>query len=114
MEITAGTDGFGRLICTMDAEGTPVVVTASDAAGARAGLLGAIGDAEASAYGECLWPEAAGEYRWLFRRAGARLTVVVLWSSGTLTGWRHVLRVETGFDEFATRVRALFASASPA
>ncbi len=114
MDITAGVDDFGRLICTVYAEGPPAVVTSSDATGARAQLLDAIGEVEASGYSECLWPEATGEYRWMFRRAGDRLTVVALWSSGTLTGWQHVLRTETDFDGFASRVRKLFTSTTSA
>ena len=110
MDVSAGIDEFGRLICTMQDDGPPVVVTSAHAAEAGAQLLDAIGEAEQRGYGECVWPEATGEYRWMFRRAGDRLTVIAMWSSGTLTGWRHVLRTETDFNDFAGRLRAALAS----
>lgn len=112
MNVTAGVDEFGRLICTVYSEGPPAVVTSSDAPHAREQLLDAIGEVQESGYSECLWPEATGEYRWMFRRAGDRLTVVALWSSGTLTGWQHVLHTETDFEDFTSRVRAALASAA--
>jgi hypothetical protein len=111
VDVTAAIDEFGRLICTMQADGRPVVVTAAHANQARTELLEAIGQAESDGYSECVWPEATGEYRWMLRRADDRLTVVAMWSSGTLTGWQHVLRTETGFQEFAGRLRAALASA---
>lgn len=110
MDVTAGIDEFGRLICTVRSDGASVVVTAAHAGEARTELLEAIGEAETSGYAECLWPEATGEYRWMFRRADDRLTVVALWSSGTLTGWQHVLHTETDFHDFAGRLRAALAS----
>ena len=30
----------------------------------------------------------------MFRRDGDRLTVAVMWSAGTVTGWQHVFRSE--------------------
>jgi hypothetical protein len=41
----------------------------------------------------------------MFRRNDDRLTVVVLWSAGTLTGWQHIFRTDTDFDTFAECVR---------
>ncbi len=114
MDISAGVDDFGRLICTVYSEDPPAVVTSSDATLARAQLLEAIDEVEATGYSECLWPEATGEYRWMFRRAGDRLTVVALWSSGTLTGWQHVLHAETDFEAFTSRIRAALTSAPSA
>lgn len=93
-----------RLVCTLQADDREVVVTASDAPSAGANVLAALDDVRATGYGECFWPEVAGDYRWMFRRTGEPLTVVVLWSSGTLTGWQHVLRAETDFDRFVARV----------
>ena len=46
----------------------------------------------------------------MFRRHGDRLTLVVLWSSGTLTGWQHVFRSECDFEPFATEVKAALAA----
>ena len=51
------------------------------------------------------WVEQGGEYRWMFRRVDDRLTVVVLWSSGTITGWQHVFRGECGFEAFVAQAR---------
>jgi hypothetical protein len=114
VDITAGIDNFGRLICTVYSDQPPAVITSADAHLSSAQLLDAIADAEQQGYGECVWPEAAGEYRWMFRRAGDRLTVVALWSSGTLTGWQHVLHTETDAQSFTARVREVFATTASA
>ncbi len=114
MDITAGIDNFGRLICTVYSDQTPVVITSADAHLSSAQLLDAIAELEARGYSECVWPEAAGEYRWMFRRAGDRLTVVALWSSGTLTGWQHVLHTDTDANAFIARVREVFAATASA
>jgi hypothetical protein len=109
MDVRFDTDEWGRLLCTVAAGDASVLITSSDAFMARTGLLAALEDARANGYGECLWPEAVGEYKWMFRRHLAELTVVVLWSSGTLTGWQHVLRETTDFETFTSRVEAEFA-----
>jgi hypothetical protein len=108
MEFSFATDRDGRLVCTVETAGAPVLITSGDPFIARTGMLAALEDARAEGHGECAWPEAMGEYKWMLRRDGARLTVVALWSSGTLTGWQHVLREETDFEAFATRVEAEF------
>jgi hypothetical protein len=99
-------DPSGRLICEMVDEVSSATATAGNMPGAADGLRAAVGDARASGLGECLWLEPAGEYRWMLRRDGDRLTVAVMWSAGTLTGWQHVFRSECGFAWFAGRVRA--------
>lgn len=114
MDLSIEADSFGRLVCTINDEGSEAVVTASDSASAAAGLLGAVQDAEEGGYGECLWREATGEYRWMFRREGDRLTVVVLWSIGTVTGWQHVVHTQTDARSFAARVRSELARAAEA
>lgn len=97
---------FGRLVCTLYPEGRATVVTASDAALASTQLRAALDDLRDTGYGECLWQEQTGDYRWMFRRTGAQVAVVVLWSSGTLTGWQHVLHTETDLDSFERRLRS--------
>jgi hypothetical protein len=99
-------DPSGRLICELVDDVSSATVTAANMPGAADGLRAAVGDAEAGGLGECLWLEPAGEYRWMFRRDGERLTVAVMWSAGTLTGWQHVFRSECAFAWFAGRVGA--------
>ncbi len=72
--------------------------------GATDGLRAALEAVRAGGLGECLWLEPAGDYRWMFRRDDETLTVAVMWSAGTITGWQHVFRSECGFDWFAGRV----------
>ena len=105
MDITMTRDGFGRIVCTIRDAGNEAIVTAADAVNASLELLAAIQDAAESGYGYCLWQEATGEYKWMLRRDDATVTVAIMWSSGTLTGWRHVLRGDTDFNAFAERVR---------
>ena len=106
MDLSIERDGPERLVCTLVDDNRSVVLTSSDAEAAAADLLAALESAEQTGYGECLWQEAAGDYRWMFRRTGDRVTLATLWSMGTLTGWQNVLQVETNFAMLAARVRA--------
>jgi hypothetical protein len=101
-------DENGRLICTIEENGQRAIVTSASAASAVEELVAALESARADGYGECQWDEAAGEYRWMFRRNGEQLTVVVLWSSGVITGWEHVFRTECEFESFVAMVRDEF------
>jgi hypothetical protein len=106
VEISLLKDRDGRLICTIGPDDCPVLVTAADATLAGMELLDALDDVGEAGYGECVWREAGGDYRWMFRRRGTQLTVVALWSGGTLTGWEHVLQVDTEFEAFVRKMRA--------
>jgi len=106
MNVALSTDGFGRLVCDIEHAGSTAIATSADMATARAQFLGALEDVEQTGYGECLWPEAVGEYRWMFRRSGTAVIVVLLWSRGTLTGWDHLLHASTDFRAFAADFRA--------
>lgn len=111
MEFTLEIEDNGRLICTLadaDARGT---VTASNVPQAGDDLLAAIEDARTTGYGECLWEEVGGEYRWMLRADGERLTLVVLWSIGTVTGWQHVFRAECDARWLQETARAALARA---
>jgi len=106
MDLSLASDEFARLICTLQDGSTTATVTASNVPAAGRDLLAAVDGAQADGAGECWWEEQGGEYRWMLRRDGNRLTVVVLWSSGTITGWQHVFRQECDFDWFRGRLRA--------
>ena len=97
---------FGRLLCRLDDGGSDAVATASNAAEAAAEILAAIDSVEANGLGECFWKEAAGEYRWVFRRQGANVRVAVLWTVGVMTGWEHVYWAECPLEELTSAVRA--------
>jgi hypothetical protein len=111
MQFTLETDENGRLICRLVDAGIEGTVTASNVPQAGTDLLAAIEDAKTTGYGECLWEEVGGEYRWMLRADGDRLTVVVLWSIGTVTGWQHVFRAECDADWFQETARASLARA---
>jgi len=100
-----------RLVAHLQEGATEVVVTASHPVAAAGGLTTAIDAARDSGYGECFWHEQTGQYWWMLQRDAERLEVVVLWSSGTVTGWQHVFRAADGLDWFAGRVRDEFARA---
>lgn len=106
MDIAIATDIDGRLVCTLTEDDTSAEVTASNVPQAGEDLLAALDNARETGYDECLWEEPGGEFRWIFRRDGARLTLVVLWCAGTVIGWQHVFRAEGGFEPFAERARA--------
>lgn len=106
MLIAMTRDSFGRIVCTIEDAGNTAVMTGADAINASLELLAAIQDAAESGYGDCLWQEATGDYKWMLRRNERILTVAIMWSSGVVTGWQHVLRADTDFDAFAEQVRA--------
>ena len=97
-------DDAGRFVARLSDQDTTAIVTSSSLPAADE-LLTAVDDARDTGYGECLWEEQGGDYRWMFRLTGERLIVVALWSTGTLTGWEHVFRGECDPAWFADRVR---------
>jgi hypothetical protein len=114
MLLSITTDEAGRYLCDLADVRDHATVTASNVPEAGADLLAALEDARDSGLGESLWAEQGGDYRWMFRRVGDQLTVVVLWSSGTITGWQHVFRGECGFDAFVTQAREAVGRVAPA
>jgi hypothetical protein len=105
MDISFSLDEFGRVVCDIGADGEHAIVTSSDGPSAAQELVGALQAARDEGYGECVWHEGNGEYWWILRRDGADLTCVLLWSRGTLTGWQHLLRADTPFEEFAGAIQ---------
>jgi len=105
MDLLIERDLAGRFICTLVDESCTATVTASNVPEAGAVLTAALDEARDSGYGECFWSEQGGDYRWMFRREDRRVTVVVLWSSGVITGWAHVFRSEADFDWLDGRMR---------
>ena len=106
MDLLIERDRSGRLICTLVDQACTATVTASNVPEAAAALAAALDEARDTGFGECFWNEAGGDYRWMFRRENARVAVVVLWSTGVITGWEHVFRSEAEFDWFDRRVRS--------
>lgn len=104
MDLMFETDEYQRVICTLVDAAQSATVTASNVPEAAEDLRDALESAASSGLGECFWQEQAGVYRWLFRRQGARVTVVVLWSTGVITGWEHVFRSECDLAWLTTRI----------
>lgn len=111
MDAAFETDPFGRLICTLTHGETHATVTSSDKGAAAGSLLQAIEDLLATGAGECFWQEAGGDYRWMLKRDGDTVNMVVLWSTGTLTGWEHLFwgqgQAETFASDFRRKVSAI-------
>jgi hypothetical protein len=105
VDVVFQTDQFGRVTCNLADAETNAVVTASDRPQALAGLASALDALLANGIGECFWHEAAGEYRWVFRRTGEKVRVAVMWSTGTVSGWEHVFWSECDLTAFARSVR---------
>ncbi len=112
MKISLSVDELERLICRVEDGASPVMVTASDA-DAAAHLIAAIDDTAQEGAGECFWEEGGGDYRWMLRRDGDNLRVVVLWCAGTLTGWETVLWRECDFETFRQQVQCEVARLQP-
>ena len=114
MDFSLRLDDNGRYLCELAHEKEHTTVTAANGPEAGQDLLAALEDARESGLGESWWPEASGEYRWMFRRVEDQLTVAVMWSSGTITGWQHVFRAEVGFEPFVAQVREAVGQLAPA
>ena len=112
MDLRLETDDRGRLTATLSDEGVTTSVTAAEGRAAGEALLGAIDRAATDGYGECFWAEPTGVYWWMLRRLAMRLELVVLWSSGTVTGWQHVFRAVTHAEDFSTRTAEIIAAQS--
>lgn len=106
MELSLTIDDFGQLVGTLRSEEQTAVLMASDVPTAIADLDRTLAEAEDGGYGECFWQTSLGDFRWVLRRTGSRVTVVALRSHGTVTGWQHLLHAETDFEPFAARLRA--------
>jgi hypothetical protein len=104
VEVVFQTDQFGRVTCELADGQTNAVVTASDRPEAVAALADALDALAANGIGECFWHEAAGEYRWVFRRNGESVRIAVMWSSGTLSGWEHVFWTGCDMASFAADI----------
>ena len=109
LELQLQLDELGRVIARLSKGKSSATVTSSAAAGAIADLAAAFEDTVRDGCGECYWPEGGGDYRWLFRRTGERVAVVVLWCANPVTGWEHVFWGETGWDEFQQTLRGAVA-----
>jgi hypothetical protein len=103
MDFSLEIDEGGRFVVTLTDEGARALVTSSNLPAAD-DLAAAVEDARDTGLGECFWEEAGGTYRWMMRHTPASLTVVVLWSTGIVTGWEHVFRGECDIDWFAGRI----------
>jgi len=105
MDLDLNIDDAGRFVARLTSEDTTAIVTSSSLPAAE-DLLAAVADARDTGFGECVWEEQGGDYRWMFRISDGRLIVVALWSTGTLTGWEHVFRGECDAEWFEGRVHA--------
>lgn len=92
MNITLAIEPPARLVATLREGTVETVVRGTHGPAAGAALVQAIDQARATGYGECFWHEMTGQYWWMFRCEDARVEIVVLWSSGAVTGWQHVFR----------------------
>lgn len=102
-------DDLGRVIAEMNCGASRATVTAAKAGEAIADLAAAWEDTVRDGCGECYWPEGGGDYRWLFRRSGDSVSVVVLWCVNPITGWEHIFWAETGWDMFQETLRGAIA-----
>jgi hypothetical protein len=110
VQVTLNCDLSGRVVGAIAHNGAQAAVTSSDSGSAIEELQQAVESAVTHGHGECFWHEAVGDYRWLFRREGNTMRVVILWSSGTLTGWEHRFWAECDAQDFHGAMRAAIES----
>src|SRR6266700_3817073 len=104
MRVSLAIDGRDRLTCVMSDSRAEATIVVSGPSAALSALAEAVESTACAGGGECYWRQAGGEYRWVFRRTGEDVRIVVLWSSGTLTGWEHVFWSECDFQSFREQV----------
>lgn len=105
MRVAMELDSAGHLVCTLSYGQGEAVVTSSQASEALADLSAALDDTARDGCGECYWLEGGGDYRWMFRRNGDSVQVVVLWCTNPVKGWEQVFWAEGAFEPFAAQVR---------
>jgi hypothetical protein len=105
VDIRIDIDGPGRITGHLREGAVETTVTSANSSAAAAALVSALDQAKTEGDSQCFWHEPTGQYWWMFRREGALLEVVVLWSSGTVTGWQHVFRAADEVDHLIGRVR---------
>lgn len=105
MQISLTIDDNGHYLCDLADETEHRTITASNVPEAGDDLVGALDDCQAEGFGESLWYEPAGMYRWMLRRSGDRLTVVVMWCENPVVGYQHAFRGECEFRWFDDTVR---------
>src|ERR1017187_10225416 len=104
VDLSFATGEFGLLQCTLT-DGKVTATPSASTDDATEELLGALDAAARKGVGECFWPRAAGVYRWLIRREQNAARLVVLWSTGTMTGWESVFWGECDWIPFEQLVR---------
>jgi hypothetical protein len=102
VDVSFATGEFDLLRCTVTDGKVTATLSASNTEDATEELLGALDAASCNGVGECFWPRASGVYRWLIRREQNAARLVVLWSTGTMTGWESLFWAEcdwTGLEQ---------------
>ncbi|MGJ5817333.1 hypothetical protein [Paludibaculum fermentans] len=106
MRLSFDNDDLGRLVCTFHDGASTTTACAADGPIALAALREALEALERHGEAECFWLLATGEYRWVFRRMGARLRLAVLWCESVAIGFQHVVWAEDNFESFTTMLRS--------
>jgi hypothetical protein len=93
-------DDFGGVACTLVDGETTATVSANKPADAIADLLDAVERVNREGVAECFWQRSSGLFRWVLRKQDeGRARVILLWSSGTMTGWENVFWSEAEWGQ---------------
>jgi hypothetical protein len=103
-------DEFGGLVCSLRDESNEGVVRATNPQEAAADLTGALDNVAQGLTGECFWLRESGDYRWLIKRTGDKVRLVVLWCTGAMTGWENVFWADTEWPALESALRAQLAA----
>jgi hypothetical protein len=105
MLVAMDLDPAGHLVCTLSHGQSEAFITSSQASEALADLAAALDDTARDGCGECYWLEGGGDYRWMFRRNGANISVVVLWCTNPVKGWENVFWSEDPYEMTMAQIR---------
>lgn len=105
MKFAFESDPAGRLLCQLEDADGPHMIASAQAAPARAELTAALDDLESATSSECYWQDDACDYRWLFKRDGARLRLAILRLTGVCPGYQHVAWTEEDATPLIASIR---------
>ena len=98
MDLRFEVEEFDTLVVHLRDAEVDTTVTVRPAAAGIQSLARAVGDAAASGYGECFWPDPEGQYWWMFKREAETMEVIAMYTRGGATGWQHVFRATDSVD----------------
>ena len=99
MDVRLTREGHDELVVHLRDGADETTVSVPQARPGAESLMRALDTALATGHGECFWPcTTGGHYWWMFKRDGAALELIVMWTRGGVATWEHVFRATASVD----------------